>query len=102
MVSTIGGTPADPQADSVGNINLIQAALEAKVRRFILVTSIGVGDSKTSIPDNVYEVLASVLIEKEKAEEELKVRDKVFLNVFAFVCFLLFLLGSFVSLEART
>lgn len=32
VVSTIGGTPADPRADSEGNINLIEAAA-AKVRR---------------------------------------------------------------------
>ena len=31
VVSTIGGTPADPRADSEGNINLIEAAA-AKVR----------------------------------------------------------------------
>lgn len=94
MVSTVGGTPSDPQADSVGNINLIQAALEVKVRRFILVTSVGVGDSKTSISDQVYDVLAAVLIEKAKAEAELKVRKEAVFKVFAFCCF--FCVFSFV------
>ena len=46
VVSTIGGTTADPKADSEGNINIINAAKAAGVARFVLVTSIGTGDSK--------------------------------------------------------
>lgn len=72
VVSSLGGTTADPTADSVGNINLINAAAKAGVKKFILVTSIGTGDSKGATPPNVYEALKPVLIEKEKAEEALK------------------------------
>lgn len=72
VVSTIGGTPANPQADSIGNINLIEAAAEKGVKRFVLVTSIGTGDSKDAPPPQVYDVLKAVLVEKEKAEERLK------------------------------
>ncbi|KAL0034838.1 hypothetical protein WJX77_009269 [Trebouxia sp. C0004] len=72
VVSTIGGTPADPQADSQGNINLIEAAAKKGVKKFILLTSIGVGDSKDAPPQQVYDVLKPVLIEKGKAEERLK------------------------------
>lgn len=39
----------------------------------MLVTSIGTGDSKDAPPRQVYDVLKSVLVEKEKAEEKLKV-----------------------------
>ena len=46
VVSTIGGTTADPAADSLGNINLIEAALRHGVKKFVLVTSIGTGDSR--------------------------------------------------------
>ena len=56
-----------------GNINLIRAAAKAGVKRFVLVTSIGTGDSKDAPPKQVYDVLKRVLEEKTKAEEELKV-----------------------------
>lgn len=57
-----------------GNINLIEQAAKKGVKRFILLTSIGVGDSKDAPPQQVYDVLKPVLIEKGKAEEKLKVR----------------------------
>ncbi|KAK9820970.1 hypothetical protein WJX81_003448 [Elliptochloris bilobata] len=72
VVSTIGGTPADPTADSQGNINLIEAAARSGVKRFVLVTSIGTGDSKDAPPAQVYDILKPVLLEKEKAEQRLK------------------------------
>ena len=53
VVSTIGGTTENPEADSQGNINLIQAALKKGVRKFVLVTSIGVADSKDATPPQV-------------------------------------------------
>lgn len=43
VISSIGGTSANPEADSVGNINLIEAAARNGVKKFILVTSIGEG-----------------------------------------------------------
>lgn len=45
VVSTIGGTPADPRADSEGNIALIDAAAAKGVAKFVLVTSVGCGSS---------------------------------------------------------
>eukprot|EP00217_Crustomastix_stigmatica_P003850 CAMPEP_0183790160 /NCGR_PEP_ID=MMETSP0803_2-20130417/834_1 /TAXON_ID=195967 /ORGANISM="Crustomastix stigmata, Strain CCMP3273" /LENGTH=272 /DNA_ID=CAMNT_0026034351 /DNA_START=48 /DNA_END=866 /DNA_ORIENTATION=+ len=72
VVSTIGGTPADPRADSEGNIKLIEAAQKKGARKFVLVTSIGTGDSASAPPPQVYDVLKPVLEEKAKAEERLK------------------------------
>lgn len=72
VVSTIGGTPADPTADSTGNINLIEAAAAKGVRKFVLVTSIGCGNSRDAPPQPVYDVLQPVLVEKDKAEAALK------------------------------
>jgi putative NADH-flavin reductase len=72
VVSSIGGTTADPTADSVANINLIEAAAKHGVKKFILITSIGTGDSKNATPPNVYDALKPVLIEKEKAEKRLQ------------------------------
>ncbi|KAL4450594.1 hypothetical protein ABPG77_000950 [Micractinium sp. CCAP 211/92] len=77
VISTIGGTTADPSADSearssAGNINLIEAAVKHGVKKFVLVTSIGTGDSKGAPPPHVYEVLKPVLLEKERAEDRLR------------------------------
>lgn len=72
------GSKQNSHADHVllqGNINLIEAAAAKGVRKFILVTSIGTGDSKDAPPTQVYDVLKPVLLEKEKAEEALKVRS---------------------------
>jgi hypothetical protein len=56
-----------------GNINLIRAAAAKGVKKFVLVTSIGTGDSRDAPPSQVYDVLKPVLLEKEKAEAALKV-----------------------------
>eukprot|EP00899_Mesostigma_viride_P020142 jgi/Mesvir1/28129/Mv04704-RA.2 len=72
VVSTVGGTPSDARVDGEGNINVINAAKKAGVKRFILVTSVGTGDSKGAVSEQTYNVLKTVLIEKEKAEEYLK------------------------------
>ena len=66
VVTSLGGSPSDPLVDSVGNLNLIEAALKRGVKKFILITSIGTGDSKDATPPNVYETLKPVLLEKAK------------------------------------
>ena len=37
VVSSIGGSVADPSADSIGNINIIEAAAKKGVKKFVLV-----------------------------------------------------------------
>jgi len=71
VVSSLGGTPADPTVDEVGNINLIDAAIANGVERFVLVTSIGAGNTKDAPPPQVYETLKPILQAKEKAEDYL-------------------------------
>jgi hypothetical protein len=73
VISTIGGSTKDPSADSTGNINVIEAAAAKGVKKFILVTSIGCGDSRDAPGEQVYKVLEPVLVQKDKAEERLKV-----------------------------
>lgn len=41
VVSTIGGSVADPSADSTGNINIIEAAAKKGVKKFVLVSRQG-------------------------------------------------------------
>ena len=63
VISTIGGLPEDGavRADFLGNKHLIDAAVAAKAKRFILISSIGSGDSAQALPDNVLEVLGAGL-----------------------------------------
>ncbi|MEA5499115.1 SDR family oxidoreductase [Limnoraphis robusta Tam1] len=72
VISTIGGLPKDGErADYLGNKNLIDAAVQAGVEKFILVSSIGSGNSRVALPPQALETLGAVLIEKEKAEQHL-------------------------------
>ena len=72
VISTIGGVPKDSErADYLGNKNLIDAAVKAGVKKFILISSIGSGNTASAIPPQALETLKAVLIEKEKAEQHL-------------------------------
>ena len=67
VISTIGGLPKDGQrADYLGNKNLIDVAVKAGVEKFILVSSIGSGNSVVALPPQALQTLASVLAEKNK------------------------------------
>ncbi len=71
-ISTLGGSlEAGFAVDSEGNIHAIDGAKAAGVDRFILVTSIGAGDSRAAAPTKMLNALAAVLVEKEKAERYL-------------------------------
>src|SRR4028119_1726973 len=72
VISTIGSLPKDGEkSDYLGNKNLIDAAVKAGVQKFILVSSIGSGNSAGALPPQALETLRPVLIEKEKAENHL-------------------------------
>jgi uncharacterized protein YbjT (DUF2867 family) len=72
VISTVGGKSSEGvRSDFIGNRNLIDAAVEAGVTRFILITSLGTGDSVNAIPASALEVLGEALQEKHKAEQYL-------------------------------
>jgi uncharacterized protein YbjT (DUF2867 family) len=72
LISTIGGLPKDGQrADYLGNKNLIDGAVKAGVQKFILVSSIGSGNSAVALPSQALQTLGAVLIEKAQAEQHL-------------------------------
>ncbi|BDA75281.1 NAD-dependent epimerase/dehydratase [Rivularia sp. IAM M-261] len=72
VISTIGGLPQDGiKPDYPGNKNLIDAAVAKDVTKFILVTSIGTGNSVSALSPQTLAVLQPVLIEKDKAEQHL-------------------------------
>lgn len=72
VISTIGGVPKDPiRADYLGNKNLIDAAAKAKVSKFILISSIGAGNSAIALPPKALQTLGPILSEKHQAEQYL-------------------------------
>jgi nucleoside-diphosphate-sugar epimerase len=72
VISTIGGKPQDGErSDYWGNKHLIDAAVKAGVEKFILVSSIGSGNSAVALPPHVLEALRPALVDKEKAEQHL-------------------------------
>ena len=73
VITTMGGMPSDQgeRADCEGNKNLIDAAVEAGASKFILVSSIGAGDSIVALSPQVLQTLGAILKEKEKAEQHL-------------------------------
>jgi nucleoside-diphosphate-sugar epimerase len=72
VISTIGGLPKEGErADYLGNKNLVDAAVKANVQKFILISSIGSGNSAVALPSQALQTLGSVLVEKEKAEKYL-------------------------------
>ena len=73
VISTIGGLPSDrgTRADFAGNKNLIDAAVASQAERFILISSIGSGESAKALPPQALETLGEVLKEKQQAEEYL-------------------------------
>jgi uncharacterized protein YbjT (DUF2867 family) len=73
VVSTLGSRSSDvPRPDFEGNRNAIDAARAAGVRRFVLVTVIGAGDSAAAAPWIAMRLLKNVIADKSKAEEHLK------------------------------
>ncbi|MBD2162820.1 SDR family oxidoreductase [Calothrix membranacea FACHB-236] len=72
VISTLGGLPNETnRPDYPGNKNLIDAAVKAGVKKFILVSSIGTGDSIGAVPPQALAALKDILVEKDKAEQYL-------------------------------
>jgi len=74
LVNLLGGNPFnDPDAwpDYTGNVNAIDSAVKAGIRRFVFVTSVGTGQSEQYVPDGP-RIYGEMLGLKTKAEEHLK------------------------------
>lgn len=71
IVDTVGGRRGEPRPDYHGTRNLVDAALQAGVSRFIFVTAIGCGDSRGTVGPKVLEFLGAVLEEKTLGENYL-------------------------------
>ena len=71
IVSALGGGRNEPRPDFDGIKNIVDAAKVAGVKRMVMVTAIGAGDSNVLTPESLKKILQPVLIEKGKAEEYL-------------------------------
>ncbi|KAB1198375.1 MULTISPECIES: SDR family oxidoreductase [Haloferax] len=79
IISTVGvaaglETIRGDLVDGAGVVNLVDAATAGGVQRFVLTSSIGVGDSKGGLPLSLRAILtaAGVLSAKERGEERLR------------------------------
>ncbi len=72
VLTTIGCLSCDPPPDYQANANIIAVAKDSTVRRLVLVTTIGAGDSLDATPMLSRRVLAKTLPLKTKAEEDLR------------------------------
>ena len=69
VVCMLGGTP---QLNSQGNINVIDAAVEHNLHRFILLTSVGCGDSASAVDPFVKAFVGKSLQAKNWAERHVR------------------------------
>lgn len=69
VASIVGGSAS---MNSSGNMNVINVAHDAGVRRFLLVTSIGCGDSSGAVDDFVKAFVGKALTAKTWAERTLR------------------------------
>ena len=72
VISTLGQRRGEPSPDYEGNKNVIDAAKKAGIPRYIMVSTIGVGDSEMAAPWLARKFLKNVIIDKGKAEAYLK------------------------------
>jgi uncharacterized protein YbjT (DUF2867 family) len=72
VINSLGGQRGQrPRPDFEGSKNIVDAALNADVRRALMVTAIGSGDSVSAVAPKVLEVLGELLELKTKAENYL-------------------------------
>ena len=73
VVSFLGGGFAEGRpVDGAGNINAINAALDHGANRFILMTSVGCGDSYDTAPELSKKFWTDLWKEKNRGEEHLR------------------------------
>ena len=75
IVSTIACYSCRPQPDFLGNRNIFEAAKAAGIRRVLLVSTIGAGDSYDATPAPAKRFLKDMLPLKTQAEDALKASD---------------------------
>src|SRR5690606_16495068 len=72
VISTIGCLRCEPPPDFIGNRNIIDAARNNGIGRFILITTVGAGDSHDAANLLSRIVLRPILPLKTRAEDHLR------------------------------
>lgn len=74
VVTSLGGRAASPEerSDYRGNINAVDAAKAAGIKRFIMLGAIGAGGSWKAMSEKAQEILGPVMKVKTIAEEHLR------------------------------
>jgi uncharacterized protein YbjT (DUF2867 family) len=72
VLTTIGCFSCDPKPDYIGNANIFEAAKEAGIKRVVLVTTIGPGESFDALPGLSANFLSDMIPLKEQAEDALR------------------------------
>jgi uncharacterized protein YbjT (DUF2867 family) len=72
VVSSLGGKRGEPRPDFEGVKNVVDGAKAAGVKRMVLVTALGVGDSANAVTPQVHKILGPIFAEKVKGEDYLK------------------------------
>ncbi len=75
VITTIACFSCDPRPDYLGNKNIFDAAEAAGVKRVILITTVGAGDSYDAAPLPARNFLKEILPLKTQAEDHLKSLD---------------------------
>lgn len=72
VVCLVAGGDATHSADHQGSVNIFQAAAAAGLRRLLLVTSLGCGESRAFASPRLLEAIGPILELKTRAEEALR------------------------------
>ncbi|MBK5919568.1 hypothetical protein CCR80_00745 [Rhodothalassium salexigens] len=75
VVSTMGGGPVGASADYQGTAHVVDAMVAAGVRRLVLVSSLGAGDSRAHASERLLAAIGPVLAEKTKGEDHARDAD---------------------------
>jgi len=69
IISTMGGGPVGASADFAGVANAVEGARAAGIGRFLLVSSLGAGESRTHASERLLQAIGHILEEKTRGEE---------------------------------
>ena len=71
VINSLGGKRDEPRPDLEGTISIVDAAEAAGVRRIVMVTAVGAGDSADALSPNAWKFLGPVIELKTQAEDRL-------------------------------
>jgi uncharacterized protein YbjT (DUF2867 family) len=75
VINSLGGKRGEPRPDLEGTINIVDAAEAAGVRRIVMVTAVGAGDSTDALSPNAWKFLGPVIELKTQAENRVTGSD---------------------------